>query len=79
MTGNAALPPEPFDKEDVGDDLAFYAQPRLVTHIDEVAVEALAAFYRELLPANGRVLISCRAGSATYPATVATPKWSATA
>lgn len=56
MTGNAALPPESFDKEDVSDDLAFYAQPRLVTHIDDVAVEALAALYRELLPANGRVL-----------------------
>jgi hypothetical protein len=50
------LPPNAFDKEDVGDDLAFYAPPRLVTHIDEPAVEALTACYRELLPAGGRVL-----------------------
>ena len=56
MTGNTALPPGSFDKEDTGDDLAFYAPPRLVTHIDEVAVEALTDIYRELLPGGGRVL-----------------------
>jgi SAM-dependent methyltransferase len=30
--------------------------PRLVTHIDEGAVQALTDCYRELLPANGRLL-----------------------
>lgn len=50
------LPPGAFAKEDGGDDLAFYAPPRLVTHIDEGAVQALTGFYRETLPAGGRVL-----------------------
>ena len=49
------LPPGAFAKQDTGDDLAFYAPPRLVTHIDEGAVAALTACYRSLLPENGRV------------------------
>ena len=53
---DAALPPGSFEKEDAGDDLAFYAPTRLVTHIDEIAVEALTGFYRETLPEGGRVL-----------------------
>ncbi len=56
MTDDADLPPGSFEKDDVGDDLAFYAPPRLVTHIDEVAVAALTDFYRELLPEGGRIL-----------------------
>ncbi|UAJ08901.1 class I SAM-dependent methyltransferase [Polymorphobacter megasporae] len=56
VTGFDLLPPGSFDKVDSGDDLAFYAPPRLVTHIDEVAVAALTAFYRELLPNDGRIL-----------------------
>lgn len=56
MTDDTALPPGSFDKEDGGDDLAFYAPPRLVTHIDEVAVEALTGFYHGLLPDDGRIL-----------------------
>ena len=50
------LPAHAFDKQDSGDDLAFYAPPRLVTHIDDAAVAALTGLYRELLPAGGRVL-----------------------
>ena len=50
------LPPEAFAKEDTGDDRAFYAPPRLVTHIDEGAVAALTQLYRTLLPAGGRLL-----------------------
>ena len=49
------LPPGAFAKQDTGDDLAFYAPPRLVTHIDEGAVAALTACSRSLLPENGRV------------------------
>ena len=49
------LPPGAFDKVDPGDDLAFYAPPRLVTHIDEGAVAALTGFYRETLLKGGRV------------------------
>jgi hypothetical protein len=50
------LPPHAFDREDGGDDLAFYGPPRLVTHIDEAAVEALRDCYRELLADGARVL-----------------------
>lgn len=56
MADNADLPAEAFARQDEGDDLAFYALPRLVTHIDEGAVAALTARYRELLPEQGRVL-----------------------
>lgn len=34
----------------------FYAEPRLVAHIDEGAIAALTAHYAELLPAGSRVL-----------------------
>ena len=50
------LPAEAFAKQDAGDDLAFYAPPRLVTHIDENAVRALERFYRRQLPQSGRLL-----------------------
>ena len=59
MNGAATLPELPagaFNKEDGGDDRAFYAPARLVTHIDDGAVAALTAFYRTILPAGGSVL-----------------------
>ena len=51
-----SLPPGAFRKEDESDDRAFYAPARLVTHIDEIAVEALTDFYRATLPAGGVIL-----------------------
>lgn len=59
MTAADAFPELPkgaFTKQDTGDDLAFYAPPRLVTHIDEGATAALTGFYRNHLPVGGRVL-----------------------
>jgi hypothetical protein len=50
------FPPGAFDRIDEGDDSAFYAPPRLVTHIDEGAIAALTDCYRELLPEGGAVL-----------------------
>lgn len=50
------LPADAFGRQDAGDDLRFYAPPRLVTHIDEGAVAALAARYRAILPPGGEVL-----------------------
>jgi hypothetical protein len=50
------LPKGAFTRQDNGDDLAFYAPPRLVTHIDAGATAALTQFYRTTLPAGGRVL-----------------------
>ena len=52
----ASLPAWAFEKEDAGDDGEFYAFARLVTHIDEGAIAALTAFYREQLPPGGAVL-----------------------
>jgi SAM-dependent methyltransferase len=50
------LPDWAFDKEDPGDDAAFYEIPRLVTHIDDAAIAALTAFYRQTLPPGGVLL-----------------------
>ena len=50
------LPPNAFAKQDEADDLTFYAPPRLVKHIDDVAVAALTEFYRDMLPEDARVL-----------------------
>src|SRR5579864_2110919 len=50
------LPPWSFEKDDPGDDAAFYAEARLTTHIDDGAIAALTAFYRSALPAGGVVL-----------------------
>lgn len=50
------LPSGAFAKQDAGDDLAFYAPPRLVTHIDEGATAALTGFYRAMVPEGGRIL-----------------------
>ncbi len=49
------LPAHAFDRQD-GDDLGFYAPPRLVTHIDEAAVGALTSLYRDAIPAGRWVL-----------------------
>lgn len=54
--GLPEFPAGAFDKQDAGDDLAFYAPPRLVTHIDEGAGAALTAFYAERVPIGGTVL-----------------------
>jgi SAM-dependent methyltransferase len=50
------LPPNAFTKADTSPDTRFYAQARLVNHIDDRAIAGLTAFYREVLPAGGRVL-----------------------
>jgi hypothetical protein len=54
--GLPELPAHAFARQDDGDDLAFYAPSRLVTHIDETATRALAECYRELVPEGARVL-----------------------
>jgi SAM-dependent methyltransferase len=42
------FPPGFFDRADPSPDDAFYAPPRLVTHIDEAAIQAVGALYDEL-------------------------------
>ncbi|MEJ5221894.1 MAG: methyltransferase domain-containing protein [Tepidiforma sp.] len=59
MAEPGGLPPlkaEYFAREDESDDALFYAEPRLVTHIDDGAIRALEAFYGDLLPHGGRIL-----------------------
>lgn len=50
------LPPGAFAKADTSSDTGFYAQARLVNHIDDRAIAGLTAWYREVLPAGGRIL-----------------------
>ncbi len=50
------LPAGAFAKADPSPDTRFYAQARLVTHIDDAAIAAVTALYRQLLPASGVVL-----------------------
>ncbi len=48
--------PEHFRRQDEGDDRLFYTVPRLVTHIDDHAIEAIRQLYAELLPPDGAIL-----------------------
>ena len=50
------LPPGAFAKQDPTSDLDFYADARLVTHIDERAIAALTDCYRRTLPPGGVIL-----------------------
>ena len=52
----ASLPRDLFRRLDESPDDEFYGEPRLVTHIDDATVAALTRVYRELVPADGRVL-----------------------
>jgi SAM-dependent methyltransferase len=48
--------PERLGRNDERPDADFYAAPRLVTHIDAGAVDAVTALYRAHLPAGGALL-----------------------
>ncbi len=56
MNPLSELPANAFARAEEGDDLAFYAPARLVTHIDEGATAALTAHYRAAIPAGADVL-----------------------
>ena len=45
-----------FRREDETDDGLFYVQPRLVVHIDEQAIEAVARYFGSALPSGGIIL-----------------------
>ena len=66
------LPANAFDKQDEGDDLAFYAPPRLVSHIDDDAVAALTAYYARVIPPNAVVLDLMSSWISHLPAALAT-------
>jgi SAM-dependent methyltransferase len=65
------LPPWAFDKEDPGADDAFYAEARLVTHIDDGAIGALTDFYRQVLPPGGALCDLMSSWVSHLPAEVA--------
>lgn len=69
---HAELPANAFDKQDDGDDLAFYAPPRLVAHIDDTAVSALTAYYARVIPQNAVVLDLMSSWISHLPAALAT-------
>ena len=50
------LRPEHFERIDESDDFAFYGEPKLVTHIDDAAIESLSRFYGELIPQGAAAL-----------------------
>jgi len=45
-----------FRREDGSSDRYFYETPRFVTHIDDGTIDALTAFYEEVIPENARIL-----------------------
>ena len=50
------FPEHSFRKEDETDDSLFYAQPRLVVHVDDFATEAIARYFERVLPQDGVIL-----------------------
>ncbi len=50
------LTPDSFKRWDETPDERFYAQPRLVTHIDDPAIAAVTQLYREYFPQTGVIL-----------------------
>ena len=50
------FPPGFFDRQDDSADSAFYAMPRMVTHIDDATIANLSAWYAEVLAPGARVL-----------------------
>lgn len=57
----------PFARQDPSDDSLFYAQPRLVDHIDDGARAALREHYGSILPRGGRILDLMSAWSSHLP------------
>jgi hypothetical protein len=56
-----------FQRHDESDDGIFYQQPRLVTHIDDNAVDALTRYYDTVLPTTGRIIDVCTSWKSFYP------------
>ena len=50
------LPPEAFTRIDETDDRLFYAEPRIVTHIDDNAIATIKEFFDQTLPRNAAIL-----------------------
>ena len=53
---SALFGPCSFRRKDDSDDARFYEMPRLLIHVDEPASRALAAYFKDRLPADGDIL-----------------------
>ena len=56
MAAESPFPEHSFDREDESPDPLFYAEPRLLVHIDDGAIAAARALYAELLPPRAAIL-----------------------
>ena len=56
FVSDAPFLPEHFQRQDERDDALYYTAPRLMTHIDDAAIDAVRALYAELLPEDGVIL-----------------------
>ena len=56
MDNTPTYPPEFFRRMDESDDGLFYTEPRLVTHIDDQAIETIGRYFSETLPEDGVIL-----------------------
>ncbi|OQO03174.1 hypothetical protein B0A48_11429 [Cryoendolithus antarcticus] len=63
--------PSDFTRQDESSDTHFYDTPRLVTHIDDLAIESLREYYATVLPTKGRILDFCSSWISHYPDAVA--------
>ena len=56
MSDAVSIPTEYFRREDESPDHLFYEQPRMVAHIDPSTIDALTAYYDQVIPANAEML-----------------------
>ena len=50
------FPPDFYQREDEQDDRFFYLEPRLVVHIDDIAIAAVSSLFQSLIPPDSMVL-----------------------
>ena len=50
------FPPDFYQREDEQDDRFFYLEPRLVVHIDAIAIAAVSSLFQSLIPPDSVVL-----------------------
>lgn len=59
--------PSDFRRLDESDDNLFYAEPKLVYHVDEPALAALTQYYRRSIPRGSSILDLCSSWVSHYP------------
>ncbi|KAJ1475293.1 hypothetical protein T484DRAFT_1828937 [Baffinella frigidus] len=59
--------PGDFSRQDEKDDVVFYDQKRLVTHIDDKAIEALTKYYASTIAPGSDILDICSSWISHFP------------